>query len=83
MIRMFTEFHKELPEHPKRYSQNSDGHSHWLPIKSRIAFRILFLTYKVLRRPAPTNLHPQAPLLWKQLPVQVWEAGSLSNLKID
>ncbi|TWW80158.1 26S proteasome regulatory subunit 6B [Takifugu flavidus] len=91
---------------------------HWLPVKFRIIFKILLLTYKVLRSLAPSYLEElvilyqpnrplrsqnagllvvprvsrsrmggrafsyQAPLLWNQLPVQVWEADSIATLKI-
>uniref|UniRef100_A0A8P4K2R3 Reverse transcriptase domain-containing protein n=1 Tax=Dicentrarchus labrax TaxID=13489 RepID=A0A8P4K2R3_DICLA len=90
---------------------------HWLPIKCRIEFKILLLTYKALHGQAPSYLkelivpyYPtrtlrslnagllvvpivsksrtgarafsyQAPLLWNQLPVVVWEADTLTTFK--
>ena len=66
---------------------------HWLPIKSRIEFKILLLTYKALNGQAPSFLESlkveiggrafnyQAPLLWKHLPMSVRGADTLSTFK--
>lgn len=60
--RMSTEVFEEPPAYSKMLVDKRDHMTPvlvslcWLPIKSRIVFRILLLTYEVLRGPAPSYL---------------------------
>jgi hypothetical protein len=51
---------------------------HWLPIKDRIAFKILMLTYKSLHGSAPTYL---SDLITSHKPTRVLRSASKSLLK--
>ncbi len=61
---------------------------HWLPIKHRIDFKILLITYKALNGLAPRYLSELsrsffylAPKLWNNLPNTVREADTLCQFK--
>ncbi|KAI5629767.1 hypothetical protein C0J50_2268, partial [Silurus asotus] len=54
---------------------------HWLPIKSRIDYNILLLTYKALNGLAPQSFSYKAPQLWNSLPISVRDSGTVSVFK--
>ncbi|KAI5627230.1 hypothetical protein C0J50_13211, partial [Silurus asotus] len=56
---------------------------HRLPIKSRIDYKILLLTYNTLNRLAPQylNLSLIKPQLWNSLPISVRDSDTVSVFK--
>ena len=69
-----------ITRHSKRDHITSSLKSlHWLPVKSRISYKVLLYTSKGLHGLAPDYI--AAPVLWNTLPENLRSFSSLSSFK--